>query len=622
MRFPLRWRMLLFTVLPPLVLTAAALWTVNRSLTAQVRTGIHENLERASLVFKNVFDTRASRLAVAAQVIARDPRFFSILAIAGSSDDSYYRSTVQRVARDFNDIADADLFEVVDRRGRLLASVGQATSGAAAREVILKEALLGRQSTGILVDGSRQFQITVMPVLFERRVEGALLLGAGIARPLAQELRALTHSEVTFVSNGVITGSSFGEGDERNTVLAALARQPGIGSGTSNVRSPAGGKPARVANATGGLIELRAGPCTYLTLVRAIPQSGTQRGQLYVMQRSLDEETAFLRDIQTRLLRLGILAAAAALLAGILIAERITRPVQRLVRGAAEMERGNYGYPLGRPGRDEIGYLAERFEEMRQHERAFVLSLQEAARVKSEFIALASHELRTPTSVIKAYNEMLVNGDLGPMTPPQRKALEAIEHSVHDLEKLAEDTTRMAQIEERRPMLSMAAHDLAGILEHVASSVLGEARGRSVEVTLDVASEIGPVPVDGARLAQVVSNLMRNGIRFTPDGGHVSIVARREDGELVIDVADDGIGIPEERQAGLFDRPFMVRGSLHHHSSSALGFNSGGLGLGLPIARSLVEAHGGTLTVRSVPDQGSTFTIRLPIDGQEIAAAA
>jgi nitrogen fixation/metabolism regulation signal transduction histidine kinase len=329
MRFPLRWRILLFTVLPPLVLTAGALWTVNRSLTAQVRTGIHENLERASLVFKNVFDTRASRLTVAAQVIARDPRFFSILAIAGSSDDSYYRSTVQRVARDFNDIADADLFEVVDRRGRLLASVGQATSGAAAREAILKEALLGRQSTGILVDGNRQFQVAVMPVLFERRVEGALLLGAGIAQPLAQELRALTHSEVTFVSNGVITGSSFGEDGERNTVLAALARQPGIGSEASNARSPAGGKPARVANATGGLIELRAGPCTYLTLVRAIPQSGTQRGQLYVMQRSLDEETAFLRDIQTRLLRLGILAAAAALLAGILIAERITRPVQR-----------------------------------------------------------------------------------------------------------------------------------------------------------------------------------------------------------------------------------------------------------------------------------------------------
>jgi signal transduction histidine kinase len=622
MRFPLRWRILLFTVLPPLALTAAALWTVNRGLTAQVRAGIHDNLERASLVFENVLQTRASKLAVTAQVIASDPRFFSILAIAGASGDPHFRPTVERVARAFNEITDAELFEVVDRRGRLLASVGHATPAAAAREALLKEALLGRQSAGILVDGNRHYQVTVMPVRVERRVEGALLLGAGIAQPLARELRALTHSEVTFVSDGGITGSSLGGSDERNAVLTALARQPEARPEAAKTLAPARGRTPEAASAAGGLIEVRAGPRRYLTLARAIPQSGARQGQLYVMQRSLDDETAFLRDIQVRLLRLGVLAAVAALLAGILIAERITRPVQRLVRGAEEMERGNFEYPLGRPGRDEIGYLAERFAEMRQHERANVLSLQEAARVKSEFIALASHELRTPISVIKAYSELFAAGELGSLTPPQQSALAAIEHSVHDLERLAEDATRMAQIEERRPMLSMAAHDLAGLLEQAASSVLGEARGRRVEVTLEVASEIGSVPVDGARLAQVVSNLVRNGIRFTPDGGHVSVVARRDSGDLVIDVTDDGIGIPVEHRAGLFERPFMVRGSLHHHSSSTLEFNSGGLGLGLPIARSLVEAHGGTLTLRDAPGPGSTFTIRLPIHREDRATAA
>ena len=340
------------------------------------------------------------------------------------------------------------------------------------------------------------------------------------------------------------------------------------------------------------------------------------------MQRSLDEETAVLRDVQARLLRLGILAAIAAVIAGILIAERITRPVQRLVHGAEEMARGDYDYPLGRPGNDEIGYLAERFEEMRQHERAYVLSLQQAARVRSEFITLASHELRTPISVIKAYHELFASAALGPITAAQGKALEAIDRSVRGLVQLAEDATRMAQLEDGPPVLDVVLDDLAEILEHAASSVLGEARDRSVEVTVDVASEIGPVPVDRVRFVEAVSNLVRNGIRFTPDGGHVNVLARREDAELVVEVTDDGIGIPTDQQVDLFERSFMVRGASHHHSSSKLEFNSGGLGLGLPIAHGLVLAHGGTLSVRSAPTQGSTFTIRIPIEAWRLERAA
>ena len=620
MHFPLRWRILILTVLTPVLLTAAALWRVNRSLTDQVRIGVHDNLERASLVFDKVFGARASRLSLAAQVIVKDPRFSSILSIGGTSEDLHYRTTVQRVARAFNDVADADLFEVLDGRGRLLASVGQSATTPAARAAFLKQTQQLRQTGGILVDGNHQFQVTVVPISSEGRVQGTLLLGASMAEPLARELHTLTHSEVTFVSNGAITASSFEANDERSAVIDALAHRPGLRATAPTAGATAGGRTATAE--ADRVVELRAGSRTYLTLAREIPQSGAQRGQLYVLQRSLDDDTAFLRDAQAGLLRLGALAAVAALLAGILISERITRPVKRLVRGAEEMERGNYEYPLGKAGRDEIGYLTKRFEDMRQHERAYVLSLRDAARVRSEFIALASHELRTPISVIKGYHELFTGGGLGTMTAGQQKALEAIARSVSDLERLAENATRMTQLEDGRPTLNLAPHDLAAILERAASTAVGEARGRNVEVTLDVDAQLGLVPVDGARLTQVVANLVRNGIQFTPDGGHVSVVARRTSGEMVIDVTDDGIGISAERQASLFERPFMVRGSNHHHSSGTLEFNSGGLGLGLTIARGLVEAHGGTLDVRSAPGEGSTFTIRLPIEGQELRAAA
>ncbi len=605
-RFPLRWRILLFTALPPLVLTAATLWTVNRTISQEVRTGIQENLTRSSLVFENILAARASKLGVAAHVIARDPRFFSILAIGGSSGDPHYRVTVERVARAFDEITTSDLFEVVDRRNATLASVGRAKSNPAARAEFVKDALQGRDASGILVVGDAHYQVTVVPVRADGRVTGALLLGAAIDGALAHELQMLTHSEVTFLSGPGVTGSSFANPGETDAARVALER--------SSPSSTAGSSP---------LIEVQSGGHIWLTLARAIPGSDVASRQLYVMQRSLDEETAFLREMKRGLFNLGLMAALAALLAGIMVAERITRPVQRLVRGAEEMERGNYEYPLGRTGGDEIGYLSERFQEMREHERNFILDLRESGRQKTEFITKAGHELRTPIAVLKSYHELLSNEDLGPLTPKQRDAMEKIENSVGRLERLAEQTTLIAELESGPPTLETAECRVAELLEIAASTAVDEGKGRQVAVHLDVPDDFGPIVADRSRLTEAVTNLVRNGIRFTPDGGNVHVTTVEDGDTLVIEVADDGVGIPAERVNDLFTRPHLVRSSQHHHSSSTLEFNSAGLGLGLSIARRIVEAHGGHLSAANREGGGSTFTIRIPWrhpEAQQLAA--
>jgi signal transduction histidine kinase len=113
-----------------------------------------------------------------------------------------------------------------------------------------------------------------------------------------------------------------------------------------------------------------------------------------------------------------------------------------------------------------------------------------------------------------------------------------------------------------------------------------------------------------------VLQLVRNGIRFTPDGGRVEVIARNQDGELVIEVADTGIGIPQDRLPSLYQHVVVVRDALRHHSSNALEFNSAGLGLGLSIARGIVVAHSGALSVTSTVDVGSRFTIRPPAAGE------
>jgi len=363
------------------------------------------------------------------------------------------------------------------------------------------------------------------------------------------------------------------------------------------------------------LTEVAGGSATYLTLVRRIPGSDPRGRQLYVLQRPLDVETAFLRQVQAGLGQLGMLAILAALIVGLIVSERITRPVLKMVRGAEEMKRGNYDYPLQVRSEDEIGYLAERFQEMREHEKDYVKSLEEVARVKSEFISIASHELRTPISVIKGFVELFSNGTLGTTSEKQQSALAAIERSLRSLTRIAEDATRVAQIESDRLVLSVGEHDVEGLVRQGVSIAVGDAPDRDLSITTEVEPDLAPALVDGPRLTQALANLVRNAIRFTPDGGRIEVRGIREGDDLVLSVRDSGIGIPEAKMEEVLRRSFSVRDSLNHHSSGTLEFNSAGLGLGLTLARGIVEAHGGAIGAVSRPDKGSTFSIRVPYRG-------
>jgi signal transduction histidine kinase len=601
MRMRLRWNIMLITVLPLVTLAFATLWTVNRSISRHVNQGIQDDLRRASAVLENLLAAREQSLAVTGQITVQDPKFFSVLTLPGSYLDPELRATVNGVARDFNAIAQADLFEVTDAEGHLMAAVGRDASVPAARAALLSEALAGRPVSGILVQPDAHFQVSVTPVLAGRRVVGALLLGARIGADLAERLRQLTRSEVTFVSQGTTTGSTLEGTDDRDALLVAVGRLAR--------RTEANAHP-------GELLEVRGGTHLYLTLVRPLPRSEGRQIQFYVMQRAVDAETVFLRTTQGELVGLGLAAVLFALIAGFLIAERITAPVQRLVRGAEEMEHGNYDFPLAVRSRDEIGELAARFEEMRRRQREYVHNLQDVARVKSEFISVASHELRTPISVIHGFHELMIDGKLGEITPRQRQALEAADHSVATLTRIAEDATRMAQIDEDHLGLNRSDLAVEPLIEQAVGQARARAVGRTVAVELTLPPEPGVAHVDGPSLVQALANVVSNGIRFTPDGGRVQVRAERADSWLMISVIDNGVGIAVERQKHLFDRSFTVRDSLNHHSSSTLEFNSAGLGLGLPIARGIVEAHGGRLLVESVHGTGTTVKVWIPIGSQ------
>lgn len=602
----LRARIVLFTVPPLVTLTVASLWMVDRNVSEQAHRRIHDELRRSAAVFENMLDARASALAAEGAVIVRDPKFFSVLGIPGGANDPQYRSTVQGVAQDFNRITQSDVFEVLDARGRLLASVGRAASSDSSRTTLVREAGLHDGAAGLLVEPDGHYQAVVTPVVADGRIVGSLLLGESVGGALAQQLRTLTHTEVTFFADGRTTGTTLErEGDQHSATEAA--------------REFAGS----ARNAPAVALSERAGDETrWLTLAGRIPGGGGGR-HLYVLQRSLDVETAFLRPMRTGLVVLGLLAALGVLLAGLAIAQGITSPIARLVHASEAMEHGQYDYPVEVTSRDEVGTLARRFELMRSRQREVVESLQETARVRREFISVASHELRTPISVIQGFHELFRDGTLGAVTDGQRRALEAIERAVRTLSRIAADATRMAQIEERELQLELADVGLAALLERVVREAVESARGRQVRV--ECAPPDGSdatVHADGPRLADAIANLVRNGIRFTPDGGLVSVRAWRAGGSCFIEVRDSGVGIAPERLRQLLERQVPVRDSRNHHSSNDLEFNSAGLGLGLSIARGLIEAHGGRLHAESHEGRGSVFTIQLPQPDDTQARAA
>jgi signal transduction histidine kinase len=278
------------------------------------------------------------------------------------------------------------------------------------------------------------------------------------------------------------------------------------------------------------------------------------------------------------------------------------------------MERGNYDFPLEVQSNDEMGDLGARFEEMRARQRDYIASLEEVTRIKSEFINVASHELRTPISIIKGFHDLFVHETLGPITNHQRQALEGIQRSITGLVRIAEDATRMAQIESERLVLTVGEHDVTLLVEQAVASAMSEAPNRDLTITIENQRDLPLAHLDGSRMIQAIGNLVRNAIRFTPDGGMVDVATRCDGDRLVISVRDTGIGIPEEKQSQLFSRLLQTRDSLHHHSSSTLEFNSAGLGMGLAIVRGIVEAHHGSVEVESRVGHGSTFTLDVPID--------
>lgn len=229
---------------------------------------------------------------------------------------------------------------------------------------------------------------------------------------------------------------------------------------------------------------------------------------------------------------------------------------------------------------------------------------REAERVKEEFFSLVSHELRTPLTSILGYVELVLAEEDEAIDPEHRHHLQIVERNAQRLLRLVGDLLFAAQVESGTLLLEPTAVDLP----QVTAEALEAARPRAEDAGIALDGRIEPVPVtlgDRDRLAQVLDNLISNGLKFTPAGGRVEVRLRAEEGEAVLEVADTGVGIPAADRERIFDRFFRA--------ANATARAVPGVGLGLMIVRAIVSAHGGTIDVDSEVGAGTTFHVRLPL---------
>ncbi|MBV8258532.1 MAG: PAS domain-containing protein [Actinobacteria bacterium] len=233
--------------------------------------------------------------------------------------------------------------------------------------------------------------------------------------------------------------------------------------------------------------------------------------------------------------------------------------------------------------------------------------LRELDRMKDEFIALVSHELRTPLTSIRGYVELLE--DDRALSPAERSAfLQVIDRNADRLQRLVEDLLLAAQAEANSLNLHFEEIDLAKLVVDCVEASAPNAAAR--EIALACTVQATPAILgDAGRLAQVVDNLLSNALKFTPEGGGVHVRVSESESTALIEVADSGMGIPAGEQSELFGRFFRT--------SSAQREAIGGVGLGLSITKSLVEAHGGRIGVHSTEGVGTTFTVHLPLAAAE-----
>ncbi|OFV68493.1 MAG: multi-sensor signal transduction histidine kinase [Candidatus Syntrophoarchaeum caldarius] len=233
--------------------------------------------------------------------------------------------------------------------------------------------------------------------------------------------------------------------------------------------------------------------------------------------------------------------------------------------------------------------------------------LKELDRMKTDFVSITAHELGTPLAIMRNNVEMLLDGTFGDLEDDQRESLSMIINNIERLIKLVQDVRDMSAIYGGRLRLDSEPTFIPELVRGIVDDLKSLAKTREHELELSISSDVSDFVCDRDRVTQVLNNLIHNAIKFTPKGGKIVVSVQKDESNsqnLLFKVEDNGIGISAEEQEKIFDHFYEGDTYLHHET--------GGSGLGLSIAKGIVEAHGGKIWVESTPEVGSKFYFTIP----------
>jgi two-component system sensor histidine kinase BaeS len=305
-------------------------------------------------------------------------------------------------------------------------------------------------------------------------------------------------------------------------------------------------------------------------------------------------EASFLADTTRAILYSAAGAMAIALLLAILLARTLSRPIRELTLATRALAKGDLGQQVTVRTQDELGELSASFNQMSA-------DLARASDLRRQMTADIAHELRTPMSLILGYTESLSDGKL----PATQETFDIIHDEAQHLSRMIDDLRILSLADAGELPLTRRPIDARALLERVMLAHLREAQQQGVSIQVEAPPDLPQVEVDPGRMAQVLENLVSNALCYTPEGGRIVLSAEANGSTVNLRVRDNGTGIAPDDLPFVFDRFYRADKSRQRQGTRS--------GLGLAIAKSIVEAHRGSLSVESTLGGGSTFAVTLPL---------
>jgi len=547
-------------------------------------------------------DLQLDQLGKTSQLFAETPRLKAVTELADSSTLSHLMLELQNTIR-------GDFLAVTNAQGRqLFCMVGGTPSRLPASfDAVRPGKSPGEVRVGVKSLGHDAYRVASAPITVGPDIVGALFLGFRITPDNLNSLREMIESDLLLLVDG----------------------RPGISTLTGKNLEDVGrwftgsGPGIRTGPDTADLPTIPAEGEEFMSIILPL-DPGTppddQRTELAILKATRREVQAAIAPVRESFILLAALVLLVTIIVGYVVARSVTRPINDLVRGTAEISRGNYDYSMGIPRGVELKFLATKFGEMSHTLKEKISQLGERNRelesalrklremqeelVRSERLAATgkmtaqlSHEINNPVHNILSSLQTALK-----KTPAESPARELLEVAQDEVERLARLTKQLLNVYKDSvtgpdPGVPLAVNDVLREVIGAASEML---RKHQVEPELRLGDPVPDIRGSADKLKQLFLNLIVNARDAMPEGGRLLITTARSDGSVVIEVTDSGVGIPPEYLGRIFDAFFTTKGKVS------------GAGIGLSVCYGIVQQHKGRISVKSEPGKGTTFTVGLP----------